>query len=305
MSNPSQAKAIDLAFAAAVTLFLPVVAFVAWPMISQWIASPPEGEVLVYEIDPDDLPGGITVDMGQLAKTMNRRINLGEKILAEVRQRDDGQIEVVLLRRDDAERQKVENLLARTATLEFRILASDLCDKTLIKRAMADPPAMQIMDDQGRLLARWVPVKPSEVENLQDYADIVRRTQKKEDGEVTEVLVMGDPYDLTGAYLTGAKAGFDRRRRPELQLTFNTEGGRLFSQLTGSHLPDKQADLTYKLGIIINNELYSAPLIVSKIFDRAQIVSSFTKEEVNDLVEMLDGGGLPARIRLVEKKAPL
>lgn len=303
MSNPSQAKAIDLAFAAGVTIILPLVAFVVWPMISKQIASPPQGEVLVYEIDPDTLPGGMTIDMELLTKTLDRRINSDQRELAEVRLRDDGRIEVALLRKDGAERQEVEGLLARTATLEFRILANDQRDKTSIERAMADPLAMQITDDQGHLLARWVPVKPSEVENLQDYADIAQRTPNKGDREVTEVLVMGDSYNLTGAYLTGAKAGIDRRGRPELQLTFNTKGGRLFSQLTGSHLPDKQSNLTYKLAIIINNKLYSAPLIVSKIYDQAQIVGSFTKQEVNDLVEMLDGGGLPARIRLVEKKA--
>ena len=309
MSKPSQskAKAIDLALAAAVTVFIPLVAFVLWPIISEQMTSPPQGAILVYEVDPDLPSRGAKIDMEQLVKTLDRRINSGEQKLAEVRLRDDGRIEVALLRRDDAERQYVEERLARTATLEFRILASDRRHQALIQRAMADPSAMQITDDQGKLLARWVPVKAGEVENLQAYADIVQRTRKEGQDEITEVLVPTDPYDLTGVYLRGAEAGLvslDHRGRHKLRLTFSTAGGRLFSQLTGSHLPDKQSDLTYKLGIIINNELYSAPVIVSKIYDLAEIAGSFSKQEINDLVEMLDGGGLPAPIRLVEKKSP-
>ena len=305
MSNPSKTKAIDLALAAAVTVFIPLVAFVLWPIISEQMTSPPQGAILVYEVDPDLPSRGAKIDMDQLVKTLDRRINSGEQKLAEVRLRDDGRIEVALLRRDDAERQGVEKRLARTATLEFRILANDRRQKKLIERARADPSAMQILDDQGKLLARWVPVKASEVENLKTYPDVARRTRKEEEHEITEVLVLADPYDLTGVYLTGAKADIDLlRERSELRLTFNTVGGRLFSQLTGSHLPDKKAGLTYKLGIIINNELYSAPMIVSKIYDRAEIVGSFSKQEIIDLVEMLDGGGLPAPIQLVEKKSP-
>ena len=100
-----------------------------------------------------------------------------------------------------------------------------------------------------------------------------------------------------------AEAGTDHRGQPTLIFTFNTKGGRLFRELTGSHLPDKAADLNYKLGIILNGELLSAPLIVSTIYNYAKITGSFSKQEVNDLVNMLNCGGLPARIRLVEKKA--
>lgn len=304
MSVASQSRLFDLAVAAAVTVSLPLVAFVVWPWISRWTTSPPQGVVLVYRVDPRTLPKGATIDLRRLARAMERRVNSGEKELAEVRRSEDGRIEVALLHRDDAERRQAEDLLARTATLEFRILASSRCDQAVIERAEADPSASLVLDDQGRLLARWTPVKPSEIKGLQDYDDLVQRTVKEGDKEVIEVLVLKDPYDLTGVYLTGAKAGMDRRGRPELELTFNTKGGRLFRELTGNHLPNKKAGLTRKLGIIVNNQLYSAPLIVSKIFDRAQIAGSFTKEEVADLVDRLDGGGLPARIELVDKHLP-
>jgi SecD/SecF fusion protein len=301
MSKVSQSRAVDLAMAVAVTMFLPLAYFILWPMLMRQMSPSPRGPTLVYQVDPDALPRGITVDMDLLGETVDQRINSGKKKLAEVRQGDDQQIEVAMLRPDEAEREKVEKLLKHTAILEFRILASKSKDTSLVHRATADPAIEEILDDQGQMLARWVRVKAAEAPTLQEYDDIALRTKKTGDRETTEALVVADKYNLSGAYLIGAQGNIDYRNRPELELRFNAKGGRLFSRLTGSHLPDKGSNQTYKLGIIVDNELYSAPLIVSIIYDRAQIVGSFSKQEIDDLVDMLDGGSLPARIRLVEK----
>ena len=56
-----------------------------------------------------------------------------------------------------------------------------------------------------------------------------------------------------------------------MNFTFNSTGGQLFGELTGNHLPDKLTDFTYKLGIVLDGELYSAPSIQSTIFDHGEI----------------------------------
>jgi SecD/SecF fusion protein len=302
MDKHSQGRLVDLTIAGAVTVFVPVVAYVVWSCLSPWTTSAPQGMVLTYEVDPDPLLGTPTVDMEQLTNAVDRRVNSEPRKLAQVQQLDDRRIEVALLRQDDADTQRVEHLLARTATLEFRILANDWHNKSLIDRAMANPAKVQILDGKGKLLAWWVPVKAGEEASLADYTDIARRTKKEGKHEITEVLVVKDDYNITGVYLKRAEAGFDRLGRPRLSLIFKTKGAQLCQQLTGSHLPDKAADRNYKLGILVNGELYSAPLLVTTIFDRAQIGSSFTKQEVDELASMLNTGALPARIRLVTKK---
>jgi len=69
--------------------------------------------------------------------------------------------------------------------------------------------------------------------------------------------------------------------------------------LTGDHLPDKSTGFSYKLGIILDGELQSAPSIRSVISNRGEITGTFTKQDVSDLADILNAGSLPMRLRLV------
>jgi SecD/SecF fusion protein len=260
--------------------------------------------VLIYEVDPELLPPGATVDMEQLTEAVDRRVNSGSSPLAKVRLGEDRRVEVALMREDEADLKRVERLLSHTATLEFRILANDWNDKQLVDRAKADPSKILVVDGGGELLARWVPVKSGQEASLADYKDIARRTKKVGQREVMEVLVVKDGEELNGTYLKRIETRVDTRGQARLAMTFNTRGGQLCRTLTGSHQPKKGTDRIFKLGIIINGELYSAPLIVSTIYDYAQIGGAFSKQEVDDLVSRLNTGSLPARVRLAEKKDP-
>ncbi len=87
-----------------------------------------------------------------------------------------------------------------------------------------------------------------------------------------------------------------------MHLALSKAGGQLFGALTGDHLPDRTTNFTYKLGIILDNELYSAPAIHGQISNYAELNGTFTEKEVQDLVGVLNSGTLPARIRPVERK---
>ena len=82
-----------------------------------------------------------------------------------------------------------------------------------------------------------------------------------------------------------------------MNFTFNSDGGQLFGELTGDHLPDKLTDFTYKLGIILDGELYSAPVDPKHdLPTAARSPASFTEQEVQDLVNVLNAGSLPAAL---------
>lgn len=295
---------VDLTVAAAVTISVPLIAFLCWPVISGWMAPSPKGPVLVYEVDASLLPAGTTIDREQLAAVIDRCLNSGSTALAKVRPLEDGRVEVALMRDEEADVQEVERLLSHTATLEFRILANDWDDKALLDRAKADAAKAQVVDGDGKPLARWIPVKAGEESSIADYGDVVCRKKKAGQREMMEVLVVLDDEVLNGTHLKRVETNIDRRGRARLNLIFNTKGGQLCRKLTGSHLPPKGTNRNYKLGIIVDGELYSAPLIVSTIYDHAQIAGSFTKQEADDLAGRLNTGGLPARVRLVEKRNP-
>jgi hypothetical protein len=262
----------------------------------------PQGPVLVYEIDPKSRAAGITgADMDNLVKIVGGRLNAGPEKLATVRKLDDRRLEIALMRQSDADKKRVEEQLARSGTLEFRILANNRFDKAVIDRARHEPTKTELLDSYGKRSAWWVPVTAGQERSFAGYPEIARRTRKVDDRKVTEILVVSDPYNVTGAYFTAARCTFNFFGTPCLEFTLNDKGGELFGKLTGDHLPDKSTDFSYKLGIILNGELVSAPSVQSRIYNRGEITGSFTKEQVGDLVATLNSGSLPVRLRLVEQ----
>jgi preprotein translocase subunit SecD len=209
---------------------------------------------------------------------------------------------VVVLLPTEADRRRVERLLARPGTLEFRILANPDKDKTVIERARKDPSKTEVLDAAGKRLAWWVPVNEGQEKNFADNTGTVRRTRKQDHREVTEVLVVADPQDVTGAYLTKAEVGADTSG-PCINFTFNAAGGKRFAKLTGDHLPDASGHSSYRLGIILDGELCSAPTIRSVISNQGKITGRFTPEEAAEIAETLNAGSLPVRIRVVPKTA--
>jgi SecD/SecF fusion protein len=260
----------------------------------------PQGAVLVYEVDPKSVPDVKKVDMARLVAKIHSRLNSDQKPIARVKDLDGHRIEVALYSINAAAAQHVDELLQRAGTLEFRILANRRDDKALIEQALASPSKSHIHDDKGNLLAWWVPLKPGQ-EGVAGYAGIVVR-RKNAAPQTNEVLVINDDYNVPGAYLTRADVGTDRQGRPCINFALNRYGGQLFGAMTESHLPDTLTDFAYRLGVILDGELYSAPSIQGTIYDHGEITGSFTTQEAQELVNVLNAGSLPARIRLVEKQ---
>jgi hypothetical protein len=265
----------------------------------------PEGPVLTYHVDPKSKSARTTaVDMDKLLEVVNARLNAGSEKLAVVRNLDDQRIEVALMQEDGADRQRVERQLTRPGTLEFRILANNILDKTLIDRAKNDPAGTEVLDSSGKRLAWWVPVKAGSEREL-SRPEIVRRTKKTGNREVAEILVVADPCNVTGDYLKDAKLQFDSFGNPGVSFTFTDAGGRLFGKLTGDHLATEShatvvsTSPSYNLAIIIDGEVFSAPTIRSKITAAGQITGSFNEMEAADIAAVLNAGSLPARLRLI------
>jgi SecD/SecF fusion protein len=292
-----------------VVLFLMVAAlavFIGLPLLMREMGAEPQGPVLVYEVAPESLSVGQKVDIEKLIQAIDRRLNPDWSRLARVRKIDDQRIEIALISKEPANRQRVERLLAASGMLEFRILANNRDNKALIERALAEPSKTKLIDAAGKLEAWWVPVRAQEVASLNGSgkSDIALRKQTKGNEEITEVLLVPDDYNVTGAYLSNVGVNTDNRGQPCVNFHFNKAGSQLFGRLTGTHLPDDVNHSTYKLGIVLDGVLYSAPAIQSTIYDSGEITGSFKKEQVEDMARVLNAGSLPAKIRPVEKQSP-
>ena len=90
---------------------------------------------------------------------------------------------------------------------------------------------------------------------------------------------------LTGEYLTDARVQIERQyNEPYVSLSFNTRGARLFERITGENIGKR-------LAIVLDNNVYSAPVIRDKISGgRAQITGITDMEEAKDLAIVLRAG---------------
>lgn len=275
--------------------------------LTRAIADEEKPGVLVYQVEPASLDVKVTAqDMKTLMRIVERRLVVGSEKLATVRAIDNGRIEVALARLDDATRKRAKSLLSHPGMLEFRILANMRDNKELIERAKKDDSKDEIRDSAGNRLVWWVRVRKSEVQSILPYKDIAFRAKKKAGGETIEVLVLPDEQNVTGDYLKQVEAAKDPSGQSVLRFTFNQKGGELFHKLTSTHLPDTvdPANSSYKLGMILDGELFSSPRIMSAISDHGEITGAFTEQEVADLANILSIGRLPSQLRLVEKASP-
>jgi SecD/SecF fusion protein len=256
--------------------------------------------VLIYEVDPGSLVKGENVDIQDLANAVTRRVNpAGTKEIV-VRPRASDQIEIIIPEIEKKELDHLKRVIASPG-LEFRILANRRDNKDVVERALAEPSKMEVRDRKGKRLAWWLPIKAGQEAAIKTYQEAVLRTRNNADRKTTEVLVVNDANSITGAYLKVANVAVDNQGKPCINFQFNNTGGKLLAELTEKHLPDKVTDRTHKLAIILDGEVYSAPAIQSVIRERGQITGSFTHEEVQELVSILNAGSLPARIRPVKK----
>ncbi len=151
----------------------------------------------------------------------------------------------------------------------------------------------------GQVLARWVKVGEKQEAGGKTTPRVARDkysvVRDRKDGGI-DMLVLVDQYDVGGGYLSSARPGF-RDGRIAVDFAFNTQGAKLFGALTQQTVEkDRQSNRKHRLGILLDDELLSAPTLNTVIREAGQITGDFSEEEVNWLVGVLNAGRLPAAL---------
>ncbi|MBN2578288.1 MAG: protein translocase subunit SecD [Pirellulales bacterium] len=279
-----------------VSLFLSAVLIAAfWP--PKFGIDLSGGVTLIYEIDKTKVTKEKPINTENMAMVIDgikRRVNPGGQKEIIIRQYGQDQVEIIIPEQSEAEADRVGAIVSQTGQLEFRILANNRDDTSLINLAKEEPEKSRWYDGDGNLLAWFVPIREGDEGHI-DSSEVYVRKIEKGKKTVYEALVRSDLYNVTGEFLSRASSDYDQETAsPCVLFTFNTQGGLRFGKLTGNNLPDPvQKSFKRKLGIILDNELYSAPYINSKITDHGQITGNFSQDEVDHLVYVLNAGALP------------
>ncbi|MFM1800914.1 MAG: hypothetical protein RJA81_266, partial [Planctomycetota bacterium] len=124
------------------------------------------------------------------------------------------------------------------------------------------------------------------------------------------VLVLNPPdsQDVSGQYLARAFMTQDGRLNPAVGFAFNRQGAAKFGRLTREHLPEEGGNFKYRLAILLDGFVQSAPSLNTEISDSGIIEGGqncFEAVEVNFLLGILNAGSLPATLNpvpLLEEK---
>jgi len=104
---------------------------------------------------------------------------------------------------------------------------------------------------------------------------------------------MWENTELNGKYFQRADVQFDQLYQPNVSISFNAEGAKLFEQLT-------EKNINKPIAIFVGGNLISAPNVSEKIIGgNAVINGTFSIKEAETLARDLNTGAIPAPIILV------
>lgn len=294
------------------------------------------GTILVYEMDPDKLGAaeseGGSITSKDLVKPLTRRINPSGTQEIVIRPYGETQIEIIVPAVEQQEVDRIKNMVEEAGILRFAILANQADHQTLItlavENAASDDRSARMSStirEGGEVTGIWAEVDremvdgvagplrvdvtdaivrdpetgrlitlPPEVRAGDGTATIAAWLDSNEMSGIEALMVVDPPLDITGEDLAFAASTFDQNGSPAVSFNLTDAGSSRFFALTTNNA--KVGSRTRRLGIILDDKLLSAPSIQSPIRKEGRITGNFTREEVNDLVQILKAGQLPAAL---------
>jgi preprotein translocase subunit SecD len=194
-----------------------------------------------------------------------------------------GENEIVVQLPGVKDPKRAVDIIGRTAQLEFKLVDDEAS-------VAAELPQSVSPGEEESLLTQFAEKIPEGDEIL------FEKKVNKETGVVKKIpLLLKKQAVITGDLLSEARVNIDTRfNEPYVSISFNATGARIFEEVTG-------ANVKKRLAIILDNTVYSAPVIQEKISGgNAQITGSFTTEDAKDLSIVLRSGALPAPLKMLQ-----
>ena len=235
-------------------------------------------ERLLYRLTNKEINTIKDTSIDQALETIRNRID--QFGVAEPTIQKQGTNEIVIQLPGVKDTQRAIDLIGKTAILEFKILDDE-------NPIAAKIPAIIAPNDEEKILQEfWSQIPPD------DEILFGRDTDKETGNVIKRAYLMKKQTLLTGDLLTEAKVDIDQLyNEPAISIAFNSEGKKRFEQITG-------ANVQKRLAIILDKNVYSAPVIKQKISGgKAQIEGAFSMEEAKDLANVLRSGSLKAPLK--------
>ena len=244
-------------------------------------------------------------------EVIRNRIDVLGTAEPEIYPEGDSRIVVRLPGADAETRAEAKGQISRDAVLNFKMIHVE--SEAWVNELMAAgqiPPGYKMggQDNKGLFLTR-----DRDAMGDDEIDREFRERLKRFGGKTADFMLMGDKHkdgstvyrpefverrsQLGGDTIKDAFVSYDQMTGlPSISLEFNAEGKKGFGRVT-------EANVNRRLGIILDDSLYSAPNINEAIWSgRAEISGSFSVPEARRLVNVLRAGALPGRVKIVEER---
>jgi preprotein translocase subunit SecD len=204
--------------------------------------------------------------LAQAMETINRRVNALGVVEPTIAEYGQGDFELVVQLPGVDDPTRVKDIMQSTALLELKLVQDgpySSRESALGAHGGVLPPDTELLEGSEKGNDAWY---------------VVNRIAA-----------------VTGRDLTGAEPSHDQAGQASVNFTLNRDGAERFGRVTGENV-------NKLLAIVLDNRVYSAPVIHSQITDRGEITGSFTPQQAQDLALVLRSGALPATINYLSEE---
>ena len=187
----------------------------------------------------------------------------------------------------EADPERVNSFLRGSGSLTFQLVDSALTNEA--NAAYKRNPSSIFNDDGAMIQPDYIP----EGKTLAGYY-----TEDEYGIETLDSLVViNDEIGLDGIHLDSAEVSRDSQsRRPVINFHLDSEGGKMFYQLTSKNIGSQ-------LAVVMDGKVKSVATINSAIQDSVQLTGGFTEAEANSLAIVLKTASLPIDLKVLSQQA--
>ncbi len=207
----------------------------------------------------------------QVKQVLENRIQEMGLVEPSVQKAGAGRILIQVPGASEKDRQRVIDIIKRSAVLQFKIVKD------------TGP-------DQDVLLAKYGVKTPEELK-AQGLTLIPGSTGTENE----KFFIATADSPVTGESLSDARIIFDEFGRPAVGFNFKGQGASRFGELT-------EKNIGKRLAIDLDGTIKSAPTIQERISSQGRITGSFTPDEAKDLALVLRSGALPVPVNIEQER---
>ena len=239
------------------------------------------GSELIYRVRSEDLSQAEREDLVERTiAVISKRIDPEGSMELVIRKQGKDRFYIQLPNMGQEEARRFEDLIRRAGKLRFCLVNENTEDRERARQGERIPQHTPFLPAERDAKGRTVRWRKGNYEQLAELPP-----------EAQDWFLVENRAHVTGQYLVNPHPTDDQTGMPAVAFRFKGKGRVLFERLT-------EQNLGRRLAIVLDEDLYSAPKIQSRISRDGIITGTFTVVEMDDLVATLRAGSLPADIEL-------